>query len=125
MGFLKKYLCEYRAFILSALDGEGGVNYEQLLHYQKSHIEFFQHERFIHLIVTFIISLFLVLSVGASILSRRVEFALLSFLFLCLVIPYIKHYYFLENHVQELYRDYDRICERVYAWANPFNKEKS
>ena len=51
-------------------------------------VSFFQHERLIHLIVT-------------------VTFALLI-----LLIPYIRHYYILENEVQKMYGQYDRMMEK-------------
>jgi hypothetical protein len=31
--------------------------------------------------------------------------------FMCLLIPYIAHYYLLENGVQKMYRQYDRMLE--------------
>lgn len=34
-----------------------------------------------------------------------------ALLFLCLLIPYIAHYYLLENEVQKMYDQYDRIVE--------------
>jgi hypothetical protein len=41
----------------------------------------------------------------------------LAVLLLALLIPYIKHYYFLENTVQALYKDYDAIYKRVYGFS--------
>ena len=37
----------------------------------------------------------------------------LAVLCLVLLVPYIRHYYFLENTTQKLYEDYDRINEKV------------
>ncbi len=34
-------------------------------------------------------------------------------LMLILLVPYIAHYYFLENGVQKLYGIYDKICEKA------------
>ena len=55
-------------------------------------IQFFQHERLIHLIVTALLAL--------------------DILFLVLLIPYIFHYYRLENGVQKLYEYYDKLSCR-------------
>ena len=72
-------------------------------------IELYQHERLIHLLVTlafallFMLSLFMMMSIGG------VGLIILTLLFLVLLIPYIKHYYFLENTVQEMYKIYYRI----------------
>lgn len=39
---------------------------------------------------------------------------ILALLILVLLIPYIKHYYLLENEVQKMYVQYDRIAQKVY-----------
>jgi hypothetical protein len=39
----------------------------------------------------------------------------LAVLLLILLVPYIKHYYFLENSVQTLYKYYDQMYEKVYG----------
>ena len=43
-----------------------------------------------------------------------VFFMLLALLILVLLIPYIKHYYLLENEVQKMYVQYDRIVQKMY-----------
>ena len=69
-------------------------------------IGFYQHERLIHLIVTMTFAIMTVISFFMLVQSGSITALLLSLLFLALVIPYIYHYYFLENSVQELYRLY-------------------
>lgn len=70
-------------------------------------ISFFQHERLIHLLVTFFFS-FLTLSF--------MTLGLLSYLFLipfafliAFLIFYVIHYFYLENGVQYLYKLYDEL----------------
>ena len=70
-------------------------------------IKFFQHERLIHLIVTALFSLLFIITFLYTISSITIGSVLLSFMFLLLLIPYIFHYYFLENSVQKLYLQYD------------------
>ena len=41
----------------------------------------------------------------------------LAIAFLVLLVPYIKHYYFLENQTQLLYKDYDKIYRRVHKFG--------
>ncbi|MGYP000053972609 len=41
----------------------------------------------------------------------------LAIAFLVLLVPYIKHYYFLENQTQLLYKDYDKIYRRVHNFG--------
>ena len=73
----------------------------------------FQHERLIHLIVTALFALLTILSLFASLLLPKQPVLLaLDILFLVLLIPYIFHYYRLENGVQKLYEYYDKLSCR-------------
>ena len=73
-------------------------------------IQFFQHERLIHLIVTALFALLTIISMLASLAIPKQPILLaLDLLFLILLIPYIRHYYLLENGVQKLYKYYDKI----------------
>ena len=67
-------------------------------------IGFYQHERLIHLIVTMSFGVFFLLSL--ILVSINVYFLALSVLLLVLLVPYIAHYYFLENSTQEFYKVY-------------------
>lgn len=78
-------------------------NWERLINYNKVRIQFFQHERLIHLLVTLSFGCFLLLSVFFAIMLKEMVFIPLIIMFLVLVIPYIIHYYKLENMVQRLY----------------------
>lgn len=70
-------------------------------------IKFFQHERLIHLLVTLFYAVFLFLSV---IISLKVWlFLIILYLALIVLIFYVRHYFFLENHVQYLYKEYDQM----------------
>jgi len=71
-------------------------------------IGFFQHERLVHLIVTMTFALLTVISLGLAV--SKIYFLPLFVLFLALEVPYVFHYYTLENGVQrlqELYREAD------------------
>lgn len=74
-------------------------------------IGFFQHERLVHLIVTVTFAILTVLSLLGCILTPQPVMFILVILFLTLLIPYIRHYYILENGVQKLYKYYDRLTE--------------
>lgn len=77
-------------------------------------IGFFQHERMVHLIVTMTVGVVCVMSVLAAFMTEAVSLPMLILigLFLVLLLPYMVHYYNLENGVQELYRYYDKIREK-------------
>lgn len=74
-------------------------------------ISFFQHERLIHLIVTVAFAFFTIISIVACLFTTSMPLLILTLLFVVLLIPYIRHYYILENGVQKLYTLYDEICQ--------------
>ena len=72
-------------------------------------VGFFQHERLIHLIVTVTFALLEMLAIVLSVISNSLFTLLLHIVILILLIPYIRHYYILENEVQKMYGQYDRM----------------
>ena len=88
-------------------------NREEILREMLVQIKFFQHERLIHLIVTVLFAFLTIFTIACSCFlnnpSYGIPFCLLSVLCLALLIPYIHHYYVLENGVQKLYEIYDEI----------------
>ena len=72
-------------------------------------VGFFQHERLIHLIVTVTFALLEMLAIVLSVISDSLFTLLLPIVILILLIPYIRHYYTLENEVQKMYGQYDRM----------------
>ena len=72
-------------------------------------VGFFQHERLIHLIVTVTFALLEMLAIVLSVSSDSLFTLLLPVVILILLIPYIRHYYILENEVQKMYVQYDRM----------------
>ena len=70
-------------------------------------ISFFKHERLIHLLVTLFYGIFLFLSVIIS-LSNFI-FTIVTLLITFILVFYVRHYFFLENHVQYLYKQYDQM----------------
>ena len=72
-------------------------------------VGFFQHERLIHLIVTVTFALLELLAIVLSVISDSLFSLLLPVVILILLIPYIRHYYILENEVQKMYVQYDRM----------------
>ena len=75
-------------------------------------IAFFSHERLVHLIVTMTVAILLLIAFATLIVSEYVPFAVVVILLLGLFVPYIVHYMHLENGVQAMYGQYDRIVEK-------------
>ena len=54
-----------------------------------------------------------VISIAIILTNPSVSALILSGLFLVLVVPYVMHYYFLENSVQHMYKMRDQILEVI------------
>lgn len=74
-------------------------------------IAFFQHERLVHLIVTVLFAILEMFAIAMAMFFPGISTLLLVIVVLVLLIPYIRHYYILENEVQKMYGQYDRLCE--------------
>ena len=72
-------------------------------------IGFFAHERLIHLIVTVTFAILCLMSMAMTVISFSISSFLLTIIFLVMMIPYIRHYYLLENSVQRMYEQYDSM----------------
>lgn len=72
-------------------------------------IEFYQHERLIHLIVTMSFAVLFLIALAMTLTVGGWGAVALTILFLGLLVPYIKHYYFLENSVQKMYTFYYKV----------------
>lgn len=81
-------------------------------------VGFFQHERLIHLIVTATFALLEMLAILLSVIADSLFSLILPVVILILLIPYIRHYYILENEVQKMYVQYDRMLKLQYKVAN-------
>ena len=97
---MTKYLTQYKEYILRCLSDDN-CDLKQLLDYHKDKIAFFSHERLILAIVIW----------------ETLSLIPLAALLLLLLVPYIKHYYFLENSVQLLYKYYDQMYRKVYGFS--------
>lgn len=104
---MKKRLLSYIEYAISEVersDIDKATFREQLL----IQIQFFQHERLVHLIVTVTFAILFMMTAGLFFITENMSLLLLGGLFLLLLIPYISHYYLLENGVQKLYTVYDK-----------------
>ncbi|MGN0629807.1 MAG: hypothetical protein ACI4JN_00630 [Ruminococcus sp.] len=59
------------------------------------------------------VALLTLISLGIAILSRMMTMLIMTGVLAVLLIPYILHYYLLENEVQKMYVQYDHILELV------------
>ena len=117
VDFMKKRIISYRLKVDSILSNPGSIPPERWTEILQEHlvqIGFFQHERLIHLIVTVTFAILTIMSFVASLVVGMPALLALTLLFVVLLIPYIMHYYTLENEVQKMYVQYDRILEQIH-----------
>ena len=73
------------------------------------HLSFYQHERLVHLLVTILFAVLTFLSIGIAIVGEYPAMYLVTAALFILLLPYIRHYYFLENSVQKMYDLYEKL----------------
>ncbi len=113
---MEKRILDYRKRIDELLQ-KGDVNLTKVLDEHLTQISFFQHERLVHLIVTITFALLEMLSILGTVIMAAmgndiIALVVMTIFFLVLLIPYIKHYYILENEVQKMYWQYDEILKK-------------
>ena len=113
---MEKRILAYRKRIDELLKKED-ADWAKVLEEHLVQVAFFQHERLIHLIVTVLFAVLEIMSIlGTVILSAlekgNIALAIMTILLLVLLIPYIRHYYILENEVQKMYTQYDELLKK-------------
>lgn len=103
---MKKDLQNYLEKIDTILKKDKLKDKDKFLKDHLIQIKLFQHERLIHLIVTVFVGTMAILFLLFGLFLNNILLFLLFALTFLLFIPYILHYYFLENGVQKLYHQY-------------------
>lgn len=108
---MEKRILSYRRYIDELLKKED-VDWQKASAEHLVQIGFFQHERLVHLIVTVTFAILEILSLFMTLMSfefgsGNLGLGCLTVLLLILLIPYIRHYYILENETQKMYTQYD------------------
>lgn len=117
---MKKRILTYRKYIDFLLASDKQYDWKYIKQEHITQVAFFQHERLVHLIVTVTFAVLELLTVCAYVIVGALDSTLsfplliLALLIIVLLIPYIKHYYLLENEVQKMYVQYDRITQKAY-----------
>lgn len=109
---MKERILNYRNRIdnLISMNSEE-TDWDRVIEEHLIQIGFFQHERLIHWLVTMLFALLTFMAVGVYLITGAVYVLALIGILLVLLIPYIMHYYLLENETQKMYDQYDRMLE--------------
>ena len=111
---IKKYMQAHESAIReNLLDTMGEKDWDLLKTRHAQMMNFMQHERLIHLLVTLAFGICLLITMAMALLAPSILIYLLMGLLLILFVPYVSHYFFLENTVQRWYRLSDEIDEKM------------
>lgn len=109
---MKKRIINYRQRIDALLaNPPEGTDWEAILREHLTQVSFFSHERLIHLIVTVTFALMTMMGLSVCCIVEYMPIIAIVVLLLVLLIPYVGHYYTLENEVQKMYGQYDRMLQ--------------
>ena len=115
---MEKRIREYETYIKNEI--KKGKNREELFKLHSEMVRDFQHERLVHLIVMFffVAATILLLCITFFLelfgtISSGTVFALGALDLLMTIVSgaYVKHYYFLENHIQGLYDYFEKMIK--------------
>jgi len=110
---MEQKIREYERFIEQKTSGElGPIERVKVAEYHKEMLANFQHERLVHLLIMLffvavslaLIGGFVALTYCFGMRAELIPFYILLGIVIILTIFYVKHYYFLENHIQKLYQ---------------------
>ncbi len=122
---MKKRIQSYMAYMDQQLEhNESGLSYEELCIQHEKQLAYFMHERLVHLLVTLTFAILAFVTFFMAVMNFSMGMIVLFFAFLILLIPYIMHYYLLENSVQYMYRQYDRLQQLIHPGAFIMDRDK-
>ena len=99
-----EYMKRHEAFVRSHIDSaSSSTDWAALAEYHERQIRHMQHERLVHLLVMLFVGLFALLTLLFLVSRPSLTVAALVLLLLVLFVPYLVHYYRLENGVQRWY----------------------
>ncbi|MBV1758491.1 MAG: hypothetical protein KMY55_11695 [Dethiosulfatibacter sp.] len=104
-----KYMQNHEESMINFLGSEDLEDWNALIEYHKTQIEFIQHERLIHLIITIGIAIILAGLFNALMMTFNAGLTIIVLMLIVLEIFYILHYYKLENGVQRWYEIYNKL----------------
>lgn len=110
---MRKKILKYKAEIDEMLKNPPkDIDYAEEERKHLIQIQFFMHERLVHEIIMVLFALSTILVFIETVQTAEILFAVLLVALLILLVPYIMHYYVLENSVQYMYEQYDEMERR-------------
>ena len=111
---MKKRILDYKNRIDTVITEDSpDTDWKKVMDEHLIQISFFQHERLVHLIVMVLFALMTLTTIAVGIIADYPYMFSGPVMLLILLIPYISHYYLLENEVQHMYEQYDFINKKI------------
>lgn len=111
---MKKRILDYKCRIDNLIKEDSpSTDWKKVMEEHLIQISFFQHERLVHLIVMVLFALMTLTTIAVGIIADYPYMFLGTVMLLILLIPYISHYYLLENEVQHMYEQYDFMNKKI------------
>lgn len=113
-----KYILAHRDYLDKKIkENESGnvskEELEELYVYHNTKIQWVQHERLVHLLVTLFVGFMFFAFFLLTFYTKELLFGLVALLFFILLFFYILHYYRLENSTQEMYTKSDELRKMI------------
>jgi len=121
---MEKYLKEHINFIEDILQKKSNFDWGSLSDFNRTQIGFFQHERLVHLLITFFFGLMFfgsviaelwLINAGNNLVFLNAGLLVVGVILLIMLGFYVWHYFIMENGVQKLYqleREIAQHCRR-------------
>lgn len=109
---MKKRILAYLDYI-DRLLLENEADWEDEIKKHLVQIGFFAHERLVHLIVMVLFAIGTIMCILYLNYSGDLIIFALVVALMVLLIPYVMHYYLLENSVQKMYVQYDKMINKL------------
>ncbi|MBQ8413396.1 MAG: hypothetical protein IJX12_07325 [Lachnospiraceae bacterium] len=108
---MKKRILAYLEYIDNIIEKEDR-NWDREIEKHLIQIGFFAHERLVHLIVMVLFAIGTLMGILYLNYSGKMIILALVVAFMVLLVPYVMHYYLLENSVQKMYVQYDIMLNK-------------
>ena len=108
---MKEYMKSYIESIDKYIEDNNKKNVDSVIEEHLIKINFFMHERLVHLLVTILFAVLTLSTFFCFLFIINFGILLIFLIFLVMLIFYIFHYYYLENSVQYMYKQYDKLKE--------------
>ena len=119
---MTEYLTNYMKYVQERLEKcTDSAELDEIMAEHLDKIAFMQHERIVHFLVTMMFAIILTILISTLLFTQNLAVLALVTIMVVLIAFYIKHYYFLENTVQKMYKVYDEMLAKKETLSEGVN----